>query len=105
MTPDHNHVLVIADAQFEIVERTFTITGDTHSHTYNGGTQTITGTSVSNLLDGHVLSGISYSASGADVGTYPGTFNGSFKVTDALGNDVSSNYDMVKIPGKLSTNR
>ncbi len=89
--------LAITPAQIAV-----SVTANSDSRVYTGSEQTLTGymTPVG-LLSGHVISGISASGSGTNVGSYPVTFTGTPVIMDGLV-DVTENYDVTLIPGSLA---
>jgi len=103
---DTNYVLTINPGTLTVTKRPLTITGETRTLAYNGTTQTITGMET-DLLSGHTLSGVSYSASGKDPRTmpYPGSFAdtmGVISIKDAGGHEVKDNYSITLVPGSLT---
>ena len=90
--------LVITNAQFAV-----TFTGETATKVYNGTKQSITGITVDDgLMTGHTYEGLTYVAEGTDVGEYGGVFSGKVIIRDANGVDVTENYAINQIPGKLT---
>ena len=94
------------DGKLTITRKTVTLTGESAIHTYTGQEIELTGITPVGLLDGHKLSGVSYSAKGTDARTepYPGEFSDKDKlvITDAAGKDVTNNYNVVYKPGALT---
>jgi uncharacterized protein YegL len=76
--------------------------GESDTREYNGETQTLTGITPEGLVSGHSYEGLTYSASGKEVNTYPGSFSGAVVIKDARGTDVTRNYRIGKIPGSLT---
>ena len=100
-----NVTFKIVDGELVITTATLkvTFTGDSESKVYNGQRQSLTDIiSVVGLLNGHKYEGLSYLAAGTDVGEYTGAFSGEVKITDANGVDVTENYIVEKVPGKLT---
>ena len=100
-----NVTFKIMDGELVITTATLkvTFTGDSESKVYNGQRQSLTDIiSVVGLLNGHKYEGLSYLAAGTDVGEYTGAFSGEVKITDANGVDVTENYIVEKVPGKLT---
>ena len=91
-----------------VTPRTITLTGESAARTYTGKEIELTGITPDGLLDGHNLSGVSYSAKGTDARTepYPGEFSNMDKlvIKDADGNDVTKNYNPEYAPGALTIN-
>jgi hypothetical protein len=78
-----------------------TNTGASDSKVYTGSEQEITDFTTTGLVGGAVLSGVTYSAKGTNVGTYTGAFSGTpvIKVGDV---DVTENYEVTNTPGTLT---
>ena len=93
---------------FEITARPVTLTGESAARTYTGKEIELTGITPDGLLDGHNLSGVSYSAKGTDARTepYPGTFSNTENIVikDAAGKNVTNNYNVEYKPGALTIN-
>ncbi len=98
-------VTKVTDGQLEITKRNVTITGESASKTYNGKVQEITGITVEGLVDGHSLTGLTYSAKGKDAGKYDGTFTGQTVITDATSTNVTDNYNVKTVAGVLTITR
>ena len=92
----------IVDGTLVIAQKEVTFTGESAEKVFNNKTQEITGITQSGLVSGHDYSGLTYSAQGKDVGGYDGAFTGDVKITDAQKNDVTKNYDVKTVPGKLT---
>lgn len=92
------------NGSFEITVRQVILTGESATRTYTGQEIELTDIKQSGLLDGHELSGVSYSAKGTDPGEYNGVFTGNVVIKDAQDNDVTANYSVTKTPGKLTIN-
>ena len=95
----------VTDGSLEIKQRDVTITGESASKTYNGKVQEITGITVEGLVDGHSLTGLTYSAKGKDAGEYDGSFTGRTVITDTDGKDVTDNYNVKTVAGVLTITR
>ena len=80
-----------------------TFTGESKTVTYNGQNQSIDGITPDGLLKGHTYSGLTYLASGKNVGTYDGEFTGDVKIYDGEV-DVTENYKITQTPGALTIN-
>lgn len=93
------------DGKLEIKQRDVTITGESASKTYNGKVQEITGITVEGLVDGHRLTGLTYSAKGKDAGKYDGSFTGRTVITDTDGKVVTDNYNVKTVAGVLTITR
>lgn len=101
---------VPAEATYTLIvtPRTITLTGESAARTYTGKEIELTGITPDGLLDGHNLSGVSYSAKGTDARTepYPGTFinTENIVIKDAAGKNVTNNYNVEYKPGALTIN-
>ena len=89
-------------ATFTITKRDVTFTGESDTVTWNNAEQTITGITPTGLLDGHTYSGLTYVAKGTAPNDYPGEFSGDLVISDKDRNNVTSNYNVTKTPGKLT---
>lgn len=86
-----------------IAKRDVTVTGESATKVYNGQTQEINGYTVDNLVKGHEMTGVTYSAKGKDPGKYDGSFTGSqIVIKDAAGTDVTINYNVKPVIGVLT---
>lgn len=86
-----------------IAKRDVTVTGESATKVYNGQTQEINGYTVDNLVKGHEMTGVIYSAKGKDPGKYDGSFTGrQIVIKDAAGNDVTENYNVKTVIGVLT---
>lgn len=86
-----------------IAKRDVTVTGESATKVYNGQTQEINGYTVSNLVKGHEMTGVIYSAKGKDPGKYNGSFTGrQIVIKDAAGTDVTANYNVKPVIGVLT---
>lgn len=97
-----NIVVEYTDGWLEITRKSVIVTGESDTKVYNGYEQELTGITVSGLSDGHSYSELSYSAKGTDVGEYDGAFTGALKIVDKEGVDVTANYSIEYLPGKLT---
>lgn len=95
---------VVEDGKLTIAKRDVTVTGESATKVYNGQTQEINGYTVDNLVKGHEMAGVTYSAKGKDPGKYNGSFNDDHKIVikDADGNDVTKNYNVKPVIGVLT---
>ena len=94
----------VTDGKLTIAKRDVTVTGESATKVYNGQTQEINGYTVDNLVKGHVMTGVTYSAKGKDPGQYNGSFNDDHKIVikDAAGTDVTANYNVKTVIGVLT---
>ena len=93
----------VTDGSLTIAKRDVTVTGESATKSYNGQTQEITGYTVDNLVEGHKMTGVTYSAKGKDPGKYDGSFTGSqIVITDADGSNVTENYNVKTVIGALT---
>lgn len=94
---------VVEDGKLTIAKRDVTVTGESATKVYNGQTQEINGYTVDNLVDGHKMTGVTYSAKGKDPGTHNGSFTGNtIVIKDADGKDVTKNYNIKTVIGALT---
>ena len=94
---------VVEDGKLTIAKRDVTVTGESATKVYNGQTQEINGYTVDNLVKGHEMTGVTYSAKGKDPGKYDGSFTGSqIVIKDAAGTDVFANYNVKPVIGVLT---
>lgn len=94
---------VVEDGKLTIAKRDVTVTGESATKVYNGQTQEINGYTVDNLVEGHEMTGVIYSAKGKDPGKYDGSFTGSqIVIKDAAGTDVFANYNVKPVIGVLT---
>lgn len=94
---------VVKDGKLTIAKRDVTVTGESATKVYNGQTQEINGYTVDNLVEGHEMTGVTYSAKGKDPGKYDGSFTGSqIVIKDAAGTDVTANYNVKPVIGVLT---
>ena len=93
----------VEDGKLTIAKRDVTVTGESATKVYNGQTQEINGYTVDNLVKGHEMTGVTYSAKGKDPGKYDGSFTGSqIVIKDAAGTDVTANYNVKTVIGALT---
>lgn len=86
-----------------IAKRDVTVTGESATKVYNGQTQEINGYTVDNLVKGHEMTGVIYSAKGKDPGKYDGSFTGrQIVIKVAAGTDVTANYNVKTVIGALT---
>lgn len=94
---------VVEDGKLTIAKRDVTVTGESATKVYNGQTQEINGYTVDNLVKGHEMTGVIYSAKGKDPGKYDGSFTGrQIVIKDADGNYVTANYNVKTVIGALT---
>ncbi|MBX9033064.1 hypothetical protein, partial [Gordonibacter massiliensis (ex Traore et al. 2017)] len=93
---------IFATDDFSIGKRAVSLTGESAEKVYTGQSQTITGITSEGLLPGHYVEGLTYAATGTNVGDYDGAFAGAPVIKDADGADVAANYNVTTTPGKLT---
>lgn len=93
---------VVEDGKLTIAKRDVTVTGESATKVYNGQTQEINGYTVDNLVKGHEMTGVTYSAKGKDPGKYDGSFIDDHKIVDASVEDVTANYNVKTVIGALT---
>ncbi len=98
-----NYRITKTEDTLKVTKRPLNISGVDTYVDYTGSEQTTTDFTYSNLVSGHTATGVSFSASGTEVGEYVGAFVGkeSLSVVDGSNNDVTANYDTVYTPGTL----
>ena len=79
-----------------------TFTGESGEKVYKGSEWELNGITVTGLPEGYTYEGLTYSASGTNVGSYDGVFSGNVVIRDAKNNDVTQNFTITKTPGKLT---
>lgn len=85
-----------------------TVTANSAEFTYDGNEHAVEGFETLEFpIDGnkYTVSGLSASVSGTDAGTYPNNVTGTAKVTDAAGNDVTSQFSVTTESGSLVINK
>ena len=91
------------DGTLKVTPRPVKFTGESATIEYDGQTHTLMNVTADNLVEGHTYEGLTYSASGKNVGTYNGTIDSEgLTVKDASGIDVTKNYTFSYEPGKLT---
>ena len=91
------------DAKYEIE-----VESNSAEFTYDGNEHAVEGfETLEFAVDGneYTVSGLSASVSGTDAGTYPSNVTGTAKVTDAAGNDVTSQFSVTTESGSLVINK
>ena len=91
------------DAKYEIE-----VESNSAEFTYDGNEHMAEGfKTLEFAVDGneYTVSGLSASVSGTDAGTYPNNVTGTAKVTDAAGNDVTSQFSVTTESGSLVINK
>ena len=85
-----------------------TVTANSAEFTYDGNEHMAEGfKTLEATVDGneYTVSGLSASVSGTDAGIYPNNVTGTAKVTDAAGNDVTSQFSVTTESGSLVINK
>ena len=85
-----------------------TVTANSAEFTYDGNEHMAEGfETLEFAVDGneYTVSGLSASVSGTDAGIYPNNVTGTAKVTDAAGNDVTSQFSVTTESGSLVINK
>ena len=101
---DGSLYIVTFSGKGDIHKAQLTVTGNTDTQIYNGKEYTADGWSdVSGLVAGDILQSVSGIAAGTDVGEYDQVLSDAV-VVDADGNDMSGNYEISYIDGKLTIN-
>lgn len=85
-----------------------TVKANSAESTYDGNEHAVEGfEALEFTVDGneYTVSGLSASVSGTDAGTYPNNVTGTAKVSDAAGNDVTSQFSVTTESGSLVINK
>ena len=98
----NNVTFKIVDGTLNIKQKGVTITGESDSKTYDGKETELTKTETEGLLEGDELTGVSYSAKGADADTYTGKFSGNAVIKNEEGKNVTDNYAIEEKTGTLT---
>ena len=107
--PNYTHTAT-ATAKLVISKRPVTFTGKSETRTYTGSTITINTvevntTTISGLVSGHTHN-VTFSASGTEAGSYPGTITAAGDVVIKIGETyVTGNYDITVNNGTLTVSQ
>lgn len=86
-----------------------TVTANSATKTYDGTEKTVSGVTDTTFTNDKgarfTVEGLSASVSGTDAGTYSNNVTGTAKVTDAAGNDVTSQFSVTTESGSLVINK
>ena len=105
-----NYSITAAKGSLTVTDRAdgekykITVTANSAEFTYDGNEHAVEGFETLEFpVDGneYTVSGLSASVSGTDAGTYPNNVTGTAKVTDAAGNDVTSQFSVTTESGSL----
>ena len=99
-----NYTTASTNVALTVTNRIVTLTGASGSETYTGSAQTLDTFETDGLVQDHVLSGVTYAATGTDVADspYAGAFSGTPVVTAPGDVDVTANYAFAYVPGALT---
>ena len=109
-----NYNIMAAKGSLTVTDRAdgekyeITVTANSAEFTYDGNEHMAEGfKTLEATVDGneYTVSGLSASVSGTDAGTYPNNVTGTAKVTDAAGNDVTSQFSVTTESGSLVINK
>lgn len=101
---DGSLYIVTFSGKGDIHKAQLTVTGNTDTQIYNGKEHAVVGWSdVTGLVSGDALQSVAGVAAGTDVGEYDQVLSDAV-VVDADGNDMSGNYEISYIDGKLTIN-
>ena len=109
-----NYSITAAKGSLTVTDRAdgekyeITVTANSAEFTYDGNEHAVEGfETLEFTVDGneYTVSGLSASVSGTDAGTYPNNVTGTAKVTDAAGNDVTSQFSVTTESGSLVINK
>ena len=98
-----NYDVTFTPGIFTIANKAAIITVGTTTLTYNGAAQAATEYTVEGLEDGHKVSSITLTGA-TDAGSYDATVE-AITITDAGGNDVTSQYGLTYVAGTLNINK
>ena len=98
-----NYDVTFTPGIFTIANKAATITVGSTTLTYNGAAQAATEYTVEGLEDGHKVSSITLTGA-TDAGSYDATVE-AITITDAGGNDVTSQYGLTYVAGTLNINK
>ena len=109
-----NYSITAAKGSLTVTDRAdsekykITVTANSAELTYDDNEHAVEGFETLEFpVDGneYTVSGLSASVSGTDAGTYPNNVTGTAKVTDAAGNDVTSQFSVTTESGSLVINK
>ncbi|WP_302454059.1 MBG domain-containing protein, partial [Victivallis vadensis] len=101
---DGSLYIVTFSGKGDIHKVQLTVTGNTDTQIYNGREHTVNGWSdVTGLVSGDTLQSVAGVAAGTDVGEYDQVLSDAV-IVDADGSDMSGNYEISYIDGKLTIN-
>ena len=109
-----NYNIIAAKGSLTVTDRAdgekyeITVTANSAEFSYDGNEHAVEGFETLEFpVDGnkYTVSGLSASVSGTDAGTYPNNVTGTAKVTDAAGNDVTSQFSVTTESGSLVINK
>lgn len=109
-----NYSITAAKGSLTVTDRAdgekyeITVTANSAEFTYDGNEHAVEGfETLEFTVDGneYTVSGLSASVPGTDAGTYPNNVTGTAKVTDAAGNDVTSQFSVTTESGSLVINK
>ena len=93
-----------AEKKYEI-----TVTAASGDTTYDGESHTVSGVTGTTFTNGKgatfTIEGLSATVSGTDADEYPNKVTGTAVVKDAQGNDVTSQFNVTTVDGKLTINK
>jgi putative cell wall-binding protein len=96
-----NYEDAFGQATITILKKPITITGETGCKPYTNTAQNLNVITASGLIAGDTLTGLTYSASGTDHGTYMGNFSGTAVIKKG-NTDVTGNYSIAStVQGRL----
>ena len=109
-----NYSITAAKGSLTVTDRAdgekyeITVTANSAEFTYDGNEHAVEGFETLEFTvdsNEYTVSGLSASVSGTDAGTYPNNVTGTAKVTDAAGNDVTSQFSVTTESGSLVINK
>ena len=99
-----NYDITYTDGKITINKLAVTVTGEELGVIYNGAEQTISNATITGAVAGHTLNSADFGNGGTDVGEYAVTVSDAV-IFDATGADVTANYDITYVDGKITINK
>lgn len=112
-TKAENYNITKTEGKLEVTDRSqkyeITVTANSDTQTYTGTEHSVSGLSGTTFTNDkgvtYTVEGLSASVSGTDAGEYTNKVSGTAVVKDAQGNDVTSQFNVKTVDGKLTINK
>ncbi|MGO5294509.1 Ig-like domain-containing protein [Collinsella sp. LCP21S3_A3] len=112
-TKAENYNITKTEGKLEVTDRSqkyeITVTANSDTQTYTGTEHSVSGLSGTTFTNDkgvtYIVEGLSASVSGTDAGEYTNKVSGNAVVKDAQGNDVTSQFNVKTVDGKLTINK